>query len=941
VGVCRYGPDVPLNSPGPADRGNHYFSGGNSALATASQTVNLSSYSAQIDGGSQGYTLSAWLGGWSSQEDNARVKVEFRNASGSTLGSAEIGPVLAAERNNVSGLVLKSVSGTVPAGARSAVVTMTMTRTAGTANDGYADNLSFVLGAGGGGGGGGGGDGSTGPNVTSLYLEGGSYSTTFAGNGSIWDTEPNGFFAIGVTAPSLNSPFLNGTASRVNLPRGRYWFYLEPGNLGSAVRLTVTYADGSNETAVFSTRDLSIAGAWTRLTGSSNLTLGGTGHTNLNRNSGGESLSPGGAIDFVLEAGLGGAAAGGGGGGTGNLLQNPGAEDGPGVLPGPEGCGGQPNLPGWTGNGSVGVCRYGPDVPLNSPGPADRGNQYFSGGTSAVATASQTVNLASYAATIDAGSQSYTLSGWLGGWSSQNDNARVKVEFKNASGSTLGSAEIGPVLAAERNNVSGLVLKSVSGTLPSGARSAVVTMTMTRVAGDVNNGYADNLSFVLGTGGGSGGGGGGGGDGSIVTPGCNYLIQPLSITGVAGTGGVAVIRITTALNCAWGAGTTANWITFRSATTGSGNGAVEISVAANPSTTSPRSAVVTVAGQQVTVTQNPAPACTYSISPVSVSAPAGGGPGSVTVTATGTGCTWNATSNANWIVVVSTTATTVNYTVQANTSASPRSGTITIAGLTFTVNQAAGGAVPVISAGGVVNAASYAAGANGLARGSFVSIFGNNLGPAQFVQATYPLPTTLGDVRVTFTQGGQSVDAYLVFASATQINAIIPSTAPLGNVNVSVTYRGLTSAPAPVVISDPSLGLFFQRQGERDIGIMQNVYSPSDYPLNTPSQPAERGMVVVAWATGLGSSGRPENTAPGALDMRGRVPVEVRVDGIPAAAIYAGTSPEFAGSNNIYFVVPQEARLGCYIPVEISAGGRQANTVRIAISSSRNTPCTP
>jgi len=53
--------------------------------------------------------------------------------------------VLAADRNRATGLVLRSASAPVPPGTRRIAVTLTMTRTEGTSNDGYADNLSLTL----------------------------------------------------------------------------------------------------------------------------------------------------------------------------------------------------------------------------------------------------------------------------------------------------------------------------------------------------------------------------------------------------------------------------------------------------------------------------------------------------------------------------------------------------------------------------------------------------------------------------------------------------------------------------------------------------------------------------------------------------------------------------------------------------------------------------
>jgi trimeric autotransporter adhesin len=88
--------------------------------------------------------------------------------------------------------------------------------------------------------------------------------------------------------------------------------------------------------------------------------------------------------------------------------------------------------------------------------------------------------------------------------------------------------------------------------------------------------------------------------------------------------------------------------------------------------------------------------CTYSLSSSSQSFDATGGNGSVNVT-TSTGCGWTATSNANFIGITSgasgTGNGTVSYNVAANTGAA-RSGTLTIGGKTFTVNQSAPNTTP-------------------------------------------------------------------------------------------------------------------------------------------------------------------------------------------------------------------------------------------------------
>jgi hypothetical protein len=87
----------------------------------------------------------------------------------------------------------------------------------------------------------------------------------------------------------------------------------------------------------------------------------------------------------------------------------------------------------------------------------------------------------------------------------------------------------------------------------------------------------------------------------------------------------------------------------------------------------------------------PGPVCTYSISPTSANAAYSGGTGSVTVS-TQAGCSWTAASNNIFFLSVTSGSSgngpgTVGYSINANPSISPRSGTLTIAGQTFTVNQ--------------------------------------------------------------------------------------------------------------------------------------------------------------------------------------------------------------------------------------------------------------
>jgi hypothetical protein len=168
---------------------------------------------------------------------------------------------------------------------------------------------------------------------------------------------------------------------------------------------------------------------------------------------------------------------------------------------------------------------------------------------------------------------------------------------------------------------------------------------------------------------------------------CTYALSPTSQSVAAG-GGPGSFAVTTPSSCSWTASSNAGWLTVTGVPGGSGNGTVNFSVAVNPNTTQ-RTGTITVNGQTFTVTQNAAP-CTFAISPGSQTVAASGGTGSFALTA-GAGCSWTATDNASWITLTGPTSgsggATISFSAAANPNSSQRTGTISVGGQSFTVNQ--------------------------------------------------------------------------------------------------------------------------------------------------------------------------------------------------------------------------------------------------------------
>jgi hypothetical protein len=181
-----------------------------------------------------------------------------------------------------------------------------------------------------------------------------------------------------------------------------------------------------------------------------------------------------------------------------NLIADPGAER---AKPTSGGC--QVPVPGWTApkGSQFTAVAYGDPAGFpsaGSPGPVNRGKNFFAGGCSGtVNTASQVDSLSKYVKPIGSGKATFKLSAWLGGFSSQGDYATFTVTWETAAGKVLGHKTIGPVTPAQRKDVTGLLFRSATGKVPLEARKARVTLRMVREDGEYCDGYADNLNLTI------------------------------------------------------------------------------------------------------------------------------------------------------------------------------------------------------------------------------------------------------------------------------------------------------------------------------------------------------------------------------------------------------------------------------------------------------------
>jgi uncharacterized protein (TIGR03437 family) len=253
-------------------------------------------------------------------------------------------------------------------------------------------------------------------------------------------------------------------------------------------------------------------------------------------------------------------------------------------------------------------------------------------------------------------------------------------------------------------------------------------------------------------------------------------------------------------------------------------------------------------------------------------------------------------------------------------------------------------AQPFVFYRGIVNAASFAPPGlpNGsIARGSIFSIFGRNLGPAQSPALTaFPLQTTLGGVSVEVCQSDNCVAAIPLFVTGGQINAVMPSNAPLGPVSVRASYNGQAGNFSPATVVASSLGIFTVNSAGFGPGIVQNFLAQDNRPINSAIATATPGQVVTLWGTGLGPGLNADNERPQTGDLP--VEVEIFVGGKHVTnKLYSGRTSCCAGVDQIDFEIPRDSPAGCYVPVVVRSNGVVSNSVTLAIASAGQTCAAP
>jgi uncharacterized protein (TIGR03437 family) len=228
----------------------------------------------------------------------------------------------------------------------------------------------------------------------------------------------------------------------------------------------------------------------------------------------------------------------------------------------------------------------------------------------------------------------------------------------------------------------------------------------------------------------------------------------------------------------------------------------------------------------------------------------------------------------------------------------------------------------------LVNDASALAGS--IAPGEIITILGQNIGPPDPAgSATDPIgeaPTNLGGARVLF----DGIAAPLLYASATQVNAIVPyEVATTGSTMVEVEYNGARVPAGGFVLASAAPAIFTVDSTGQGPAKAHNF----DYSVNSPQNPAARGSLIQFYGTGEGVTSPPGVTGDAGTGKRPVLPVKVTIDGADAvvqdAVSLAGTTPWVL---QVSASIPQNIVPGDSVPIVLTIGGAHSqDKVTIAV----------
>jgi uncharacterized protein (TIGR03437 family) len=121
-------------------------------------------------------------------------------------------------------------------------------------------------------------------------------------------------------------------------------------------------------------------------------------------------------------------------------------------------------------------------------------------------------------------------------------------------------------------------------------------------------------------------------------------------------------------------------------------------------------------------------------------------------------------------------------------------------------------------------------------------------------------------------------------------------------------------------------------------GSGQGAILNEDGSVNSTSNPAPAGSIVVLFGTGEGQTNPPglDGLISSSTFPKPLLAVGVRIGGVDADVLYAGAAPSLvAGVVQVNARIPEAVSGSSVVPVQISVGGVQSPTVTLAVAQAQ------
>jgi uncharacterized protein (TIGR03437 family) len=222
----------------------------------------------------------------------------------------------------------------------------------------------------------------------------------------------------------------------------------------------------------------------------------------------------------------------------------------------------------------------------------------------------------------------------------------------------------------------------------------------------------------------------------------------------------------------------------------------------------------------------------------------------------------------------------------------------------------------------------------GIAPGTLFIIQGTNL--ANTTNAVLQsssgsgLPLSLNGASISVSVNGVTTHPGIYYAIATQIAAVLPSSTPVGNGTITVTYNGTPSASFAINVTQSALGLDSYNGTGSGLGVVTDAVTGS---LFSYTQSAKPGQTVVLWGSGLGADTADSDLVATSTPHAVNVPLTIYIGGVQAPILYQGGSG-YPGVNQLNVTIPASVITGCYVPIIAVSGSYTSNSVTIPVDPS-------